>query len=535
VGVKITINDQVLECNEGESVLEVALRHDIDIPHICYHPLLPANGACRMCLVEIDGLRGYPSSCSTPAADGMVVRTETAAVRDRRRENLELILIEHPSSCLVCYKREACQTFRPEKEKTGQTTGCQNCPNKHDCEVQRLTLDLGVTDLPVGSYYRNVDTEAVDPFIENDPNLCILCGRCEQICQLHHGTPVIVLTERGPDARVSQAFGRPLNQSGCTFCGACVDLCPTGSLSDRFAKWYGVPDGLTQTTCSFCDAACALQVSSEGHRVFAAVAIDQTKPLCALGRFAMPPFLASRERLSRPKITVGERLREVTWEEALPAVADLLEPHKGDAFALICDRSGTVEDREAFRAFTTGIMQSAHYLEIADGEAPAVDLPAGVKAVLTAGDFLDSASLEVLETIIVLDAFPSAASERAAAILPAALLLEIAGHLLDENDLERPLKRAVRPAGQARQDREIICGLMAAMGDKAGAEKLAAELESRITESKAELLTERETAPAQALDVTKIRTRHRGHLIADRIPDAGEVQPAATPVSSEVA
>ncbi len=532
--MKITVNDQVLDANEGESVLEVALRHDIEIPHICYHPILPANGVCRMCLVEIDGINGLPASCSTPAADGMVVHTETETVRNRRRENLELILLEHPSSCLVCYKREACQTFRPEKEKTGVTTGCQNCPNKHDCEVQRLTLDLGITDLPVGSFYRNAEFDRDDPFIENDPNLCILCGRCEQICQYHHDTPVVVLTGRGPDARVGQAFDLPLNASGCTFCGACVDLCPTGSLSDRFARWYGVADGLVKTTCPFCDAGCALEVKSEGHRVFSATALDQTKPLCALGRFTIPPFLSSRDRLTHPRVMAGERLREVTWEEAFTAVADGLAPFKGDTFALVCDRSGTVEDRHALRVFTEEVMDSSHYIEIEDGEEPRVELPTGVKAVLLTGDFLEADALDALEMVVVLDCYPSPAAEKATAILPAAILLETKGHLVDENGVERPAKRAVRPAGQAKQDHEIITGLITAMGDEGTAGKLTGEIETRIQDSEAELITERAEAPAPALDVTKIRTRYRGHLIAARVPDAGAVQPVAAPVPSEV-
>lgn len=532
--MKITINDQVLEASEGESVLEVALRHGIDIPHICYHPILPANGACRMCLVEVDGLRGFPSSCSTPVVDGMVVRTETELVRARRRENLELILLEHPASCLVCYKREACQTFRPEKEKTGQTTGCQNCPNKHDCEVQRLTLDLGITDLPVGSFYRNVDTEHTDPFIENDPNLCILCGRCEQVCQLHHGTPVIVLTGRGPDARVGQAFDHPLAMTGCTFCGACADLCPTGSLSDRFAKWYGVADGLTRTTCPFCDAACALNVSSEGNRVFSAIAVDQTMPLCVLGRFTIPPFLASRDRLTHPRVMEGERHREVSWEEAFNTIAETLKSYRGKTFALVCDRSGTVEDRRAFQVFTEQVMDSPHYIEIADGEDPHVDLPAAVKAVLLTGDYLDADQLDDLDAVIIQDCYPTGAAEMAMVVLPAAVLLETAGHLVDENGIERPAKRAVKPAGQSKQDWEIICGMISAMGDEQAAGDLTTEIGARITDSTAVLLTEREEAPAPALDVTKVRTRFRGHLIADLVSDLKAIRSTSTTVSSEV-
>jgi len=533
--VTITINDRSVEAKAGESVLEAALRHDIDIPHLCYHPILPAIGACRMCLVEIEGVPGLPTACTTPVTEGMVVHTDSPAVRDRRRENLELILLEHPSSCLVCYKREACQAFRPEKEKTGRTTGCQNCPNKHDCEVQRLTLELGITDLPVGSFYREDETEHNDPFIENDPNLCILCGRCEQICTYHHGSPVVVLTGRGPDARVSQAFDMPLGAAGCTFCGACVDLCPTGSLSDRFAKWYGIPDGITRTTCPFCEAACALEVKSEGPRVFSTTAIDQTKPLCVLGRFASAPFLAGRDRLRNPAIVIGERQRDVTWEAALAEAAKILDDARGASFALVCDRSGTLEDRRALRTFTEEVMDSPHYLEIVDGEDPCLELPRGVRTALVTGDFLSEADRGGLDALITLDCYPSPASEEAAVVLPAAVLLEVSGHLVDENGAERPVRQAIRPAGQARQDYAIVCDLIAALGQAGRAEELRSELETLIADEGAGLILEREAAPAPALAVEKIRTRYRGHRIADRVPELDEIRGETLAVHEEVA
>ena len=111
--MELTINEQSVTARAGESVLQCALRHNIEIPHLCTHPHLPAFGACRMCVVEIDGMRGFPASCTTPATDGMVVRTHTETLQTLRRGILELILLEHPSACLLCDKQELCEQFRP--------------------------------------------------------------------------------------------------------------------------------------------------------------------------------------------------------------------------------------------------------------------------------------------------------------------------------------------------------------------------------------------------------------------------------------
>ena len=195
--MNLTIDNQAVTAREGETVLECALRHGISIPHLCTHPNLPPFGACRMCLVEIDGLRGYPASCSTPAAEGMVVRTSTEALRELRRKILELILLEHPSACLICEKKDLCEKYRPHSIKAGRSTGCHTCNNKEVCEVRVLSEDLGVKSLPVPARYRDLPLERSDPFMDRDLNLCILCGRCVRICKEHHGHATIDFVGRG--------------------------------------------------------------------------------------------------------------------------------------------------------------------------------------------------------------------------------------------------------------------------------------------------------------------------------------------------
>ena len=263
MSVSLAIDGKTVTARRDETVLQCALRHDIFIPHLCTHPNLPPFGACRMCLVQIEGVRGFPTACTTPASEGMLVQTSTPALQDLRRRILELILLEHPSACLLCARREPCEQYRPRAEKAGRTTGCHTCNSKDTCEVRILSDQLHVVALPVPPTYRDLAVERADPFIDRDLNLCILCGRCVRICKAQHGWATIDFVGRGSRTHIGQAFGRSLREAGCRFCGSCVDVCPTGSLADRYAKWQGKPHSVTETTCAFCEAACALSLGAD--------------------------------------------------------------------------------------------------------------------------------------------------------------------------------------------------------------------------------------------------------------------------------
>ncbi|MBI4514460.1 MAG: (2Fe-2S)-binding protein [Deltaproteobacteria bacterium] len=527
--MKLTINDQTVSARAGESVLQCALRHNINIPHLCTHPNLPAFGACRLCVVEIDGLRGFPASCATPAIAGMVVRTETAALKELRRGILELILLEHPSACLICEKQELCERFRPAAAKAGRTTGCHTCNNKQVCAVPDLCAELDLTELPVPPLYRNFPLERSDPFIDRDLNLCILCGRCVRICKAHHGQSTIDFVGRGSQTRIGEAFGRPLAEAGCRFCGSCIDVCPTGSLADRYAKWFGAPQRFVATTCSLCEAACAITVHSNGRKqAVMARGISTRVPICVLGRFAVPEFLNGAGRLSAPQVRVGDRWRELSWPRALAQAAERLKPFAGAGFALVCDTSNTLEDRYVFRKFTYEVMRSPHYLEIApDARGVARRaLPAGVRAALLAGDFVAPALLAQLELVLVLDCYPSAASERAALILPATVLAEVDGIFVDGEGLMRPLRRACDGPGEAQPDWRTVCELARALGatgfDYPSAKAIAAEAGA----AGARLRLKRPAAPLAASDPAERRTHFRGHCLADKVSGLRELAAA---------
>lgn len=516
----LTIDERTVAARPGETVLQCALRHEIAIPHLCSHPGLEPFGACRMCLVEIEGVRGFPASCSTPAQEGMKVRTDTPELRELRRHILELIMLEHPSACLVCDKRELCQKYRPKADKAGCATGCHTCSNKEVCDIRRLAEELHLRELPVPPFYRGLPVERSDPFIDRDMNLCILCGRCVRVCRKQHGTGVIDFVARGSRTVVSPAFGRPLLEAGCRFCGSCVDACPTGSLADRYAKWHGRPDAAVRTTCGLCPAACPVEVSAEAGRCVQAVALDEDLPICVLGRFATAAFLNGPDRLDRPTVMIGGARRRVEWDQALSLAAERLPALVGPAFALVCSPTSTLEDRRIFRQFASQVMRSENLLELeadARGTARAA-LPDTVRAAILTGDFVPAERLRSLDLLVVLDVYPTKASDRAEVVLPAAVLAEIDGTLLDDAGSPRPLVKACRPPGEARPDWRIVADLARAMGapgfDYARVEDVTGQLdlpEIAIRMGAGE-------APAAARDPRKRRTHYRGHRVDEHVP-----------------
>jgi NADH dehydrogenase/NADH:ubiquinone oxidoreductase subunit G/NAD(P)H-flavin reductase len=517
--VKLTIDGKTVTAKKGQTVLECATENDISIPSLCTHSSLSPFGACRLCVVEIEGMRGYPTSCTTPAADGMVVQTDTEALRNLRRNILALMMLEHPSACLVCGRREQCELYRPAAERAGSTTGCHTCNNKEVCEVRILSDELGLTELPVPPVYHERPIERSEPFMDRDLNLCILCGRCVRICKYHQGKSVIDFVGRGSKTCIGQAFGHSLLEAGCQFCGSCVDVCPTGSLADRYAKWHGRPDNVTESTCIFCNETCALALGAGNEKLVTAQGVNESVPVCVLGRFAIPEFLNGGDRLATPYVRVGEVLRQVEWEQALETIAPKLSEYVGDNFVLVCDTTSTIEDRYVFKKFTNEVMKSKNYIEI-EPDARGVSrssLPKGAKAALLMGNFVDIAELKHLEFLIVQDCYPTPVSERADVVLPAAIFAEVDGTILDRSGQKRPLRKACEPPGQARPEWWIISRVAKSMGAKGFDYKSAGAIARKAGIPNAKLWIDRPDAPAAATNLKLRRTYFRGHQIDEKV------------------
>lgn len=526
--MELNINGQRVTAEAKETLLECALRHDIHIPHLCTHPSLPPFGACRMCMVEIEGMRGYPTACTTPVAQDMVVRTDTEPLRELRRNILGLMMLEHPSACLLCGRRDECEEFRPVAEKVGRTTGCHTCNNKELCDVRALAEDLGFSALPVPPRYHFRPLERSDPFIDRDLNLCILCGRCVRVCKHQHGKSIIDFVGRSSVARIGEAFDRSLLDADCRFCGSCVDVCPTGSLADRYAKWFGKAETWAQTSCVLCDERCTLNIGIVDEKAISVRAVDEDKPLCVLGRFATAPLMNHSERLHVPQIRVGENLREVNWDAALAHAAEKLMPYKGTSFALVCDAQLPEEHRFILKAFTEKVMDSPHYIELDANKngSEKADLPEACKAVIAVGNLLTDAQCQRLELVLVQDAYTSVMLDKAQVVFPAAVFTETNGSIADRDKIYRPLFQVTTPPGQAKADCEIII----ALAKELGAEHVVADdTVAKLTQTAAPILCEkRNTVPPAAADPKKRALFFRGHSIdalvkgLDSLPASGQ-------------
>jgi formate dehydrogenase beta subunit len=253
--MKLTIDGKEVEIEKGATVLQAAQAADVYIPTLCYHPDLQPYGGCRLCIVEIENMRGLPTSCTTPASAGMVVKTNTEQLKNLRISILELILSEHPHACLLCERRERCKPNDICLHDVSVNERCVSCPANGHCEFQNLVDYMGIKEISLPYKYKKLPVDFHrEPLIRRDYNLCVLCGRCIQMCADVRGIGVYSFVNRGFDTVVSSAFDRPLQDSGCRFCGACVEVCPTGALMDSEAAYK--PDKGWEEVAVPCKHAC---------------------------------------------------------------------------------------------------------------------------------------------------------------------------------------------------------------------------------------------------------------------------------------
>jgi predicted molibdopterin-dependent oxidoreductase YjgC len=360
--LKMEIDHREVSFPENVSVLRAAELNNIYIPSLCSHKDLSPFGGCRMCVVEIEGMRGYPLACSTVAQEGMKVLTDTATLRDMRKEILQLILSEHPSSCLVCGERKECSEYQFTIRKTGVSTGCRYCPNDLQCELQNVVEKIGLAEITYPVYYRGYEAEHDDPFFDRDYNVCILCGRCVRMCQEVRGTAILAFQYRGPKVQIGPAFGRSHVEAGCEFCGACVSVCPTGALADKSSKWDGKPDGIEVSTCPFCSIGCQIDLHHKDGKLSKVYPSHDAEindgQLCVRGRFSMPEATHHHERAKKPMLKRGKYFREVTWSEAQEEVAAKLKGLKAEEFLMLVSGDLTNESLFAAQKFVRSCLAS---------------------------------------------------------------------------------------------------------------------------------------------------------------------------------
>ena len=333
-GKKLTFEEK------GDTILDVARKSGIYIPTLCDHDELESYGGCRMCIVEVEGMRGFPPACTTAAKDGMQVKTSTNKLMSLKRNIMQLLLMEHPSACMVCAEQEGCNKYRPDPYKAGRVTGCTTCPNRYTCQLREVVDFLDIKDLDYLPHYKEIKVERDDPFFDRDYNLCILCARCIRVCDDVRGTSAITFAKRGHETRVDTSFGVSHIDSGCWFCGACIDVCPTGSLKPRMTKWTGAPDSIEETTCALCSVGCQTNLTIKWERVMGSEPGSlESGPnhghMCVLGRFCIPSLVNAPDRIKNPYIKKEGNLVPVSWDEALDEVSRILKEVSPDRVGFV--------------------------------------------------------------------------------------------------------------------------------------------------------------------------------------------------------
>jgi formate dehydrogenase major subunit len=310
--VKLTIDGREVIVPAGTSVMRAAAECGGSIPKLCATDNVKSFGSCRLCLVEIEGRKGTPASCTTPVEPGMVVATQTPRLEKLRRGVMELYISDHPLDCLTCSAN-------------------------NDCELQDQAAAVGLRDVRYGYAGENhlgLGTDTSNPYFDFDPSKCIVCSRCVRACDEVQGTLALTIDGRGFASMVSAGQqGDDFLSSECVSCGACVQACPTATLQEKSVKAIGKPERSVVTTCAYCGVGCTFRAEMRGEQLVRMVPWKDGKAnrghSCVKGRFAWG-YANHRDRITTPMIreTIDQPWREVSWDEALAFTAGRLNAIK---------------------------------------------------------------------------------------------------------------------------------------------------------------------------------------------------------------
>jgi formate dehydrogenase major subunit len=306
--VTLTIDGVEVQAPEGTSVMRAAAEAGLKIPKLCATDQLEAFGSCRLCLVQIEGVRGLPASCTTPVAEGMKVTTQNKQIADVRRGVMELYISDHPLDCLTC-------------------------PANGHCELQDMAGAVGLREVRYGYAGENhleAKKDESNPYFTFDPSKCIVCSRCVRACDERQGTLALTIQGRGFGSTVAASQDESFMDSECVSCGACVQACPTATLSEKSLIDKGQAEHSAITTCAYCGVGCSFRAEMKGQELVRMVpnmnGMANHGHSCVKGRFAIG-YTTHPDRITKPMIRakISDPWREVSWEEAINHAASELK------------------------------------------------------------------------------------------------------------------------------------------------------------------------------------------------------------------
>jgi formate dehydrogenase major subunit len=297
--ITLEIDGREITVPAGTSIMRAAMEAGISVPKLCATDSLEPFGSCRLCLVEIEGRKGYPASCTTPVDQGLKVHTQTSKLADIRRGVMELYISDHPLDCLTCAANG-------------------------DCELQDMAGAVGLREVRYGYDGENhlkAEKDTSNPYFTFDPSKCIVCSRCVRACEETQGTYALTIHGRGFESKVASGTENFLN-SECVSCGACVQACPTATLMEKSVINHGLPEHTVTTTCAYCGVGCSFNAEMKGEEVIRMVPNKDGGAnhghSCIKGRFAWG-YATHKDRMTKPMIrkSIKDPWQEVSWEEAI--------------------------------------------------------------------------------------------------------------------------------------------------------------------------------------------------------------------------